>query len=185
MPSVADRMYIALCYVKQKSEVNMTKPLKPHYLMILISTLKMLLTLVVFFAISVSLSPNKYYSALNLTKILIPIAVILYAYLYYFWQSVTININDEKFDFNMTAGRKNHIEVPFKDIESVSLKQGLLEKLFCVSRLAITIKNVEKTYGGEIMVLDHYLVFKTSQAQEFMEIITNNMNITLKSIPKY
>lgn len=163
----------------------MTKPLKPHYLMILISTLKMLVTLVVFFAISVSLSPNKYYSALNLTKILIPIAVILYAYLFYFWQSVTITITDEKLDFKMTAGRKNHIEVCFSDIESVSLKQGFLEKLFSVSRLAITIKNVEKTYGGDVMVLDHYLVFKTSEAKEILEIIINNVNIALKNIPKY
>ncbi|MEA5085315.1 MAG: hypothetical protein VB018_14370 [Lachnospiraceae bacterium] len=162
----------------------MTKPLKPHYLLILISTLKMLLTILVFFAVSVSLSPNKYYSALNLTKILIPIAVIIYAYLFYFWHSVTINITDEKLDFNMTAGRKNHIEVLFSDLESVSLKQGFFEKIFCVSSLAFTIKNVEKTYGGEIMVLNHYLVFKTYEAKEILEILTNNMNNALKNIPK-
>ena len=163
----------------------MTKSLKPHYSMILIATLKMLLTLVAFFAVSVSLSPNKYYTALNLTKILIPIAVILYAYLFYFWHSVKINITDEKLNFNMTAGRNNHIDVLFSDLEGVSLKQGPFEKLFCVSRLAITIKNVEKTYGGEIMILDHYLVFKTSEAQEILEIVTNYMNNSLKNIPKY
>lgn len=163
----------------------MTKTLKPHYLMILISTLKMLLTLVVFFAVSISLSPNKYYSALNLVKILIPIAVIIYAYLFYFWHSITINITNEKLDFNMTAGRKNHIEVIYSDVETITLKQGFFEKIFGVSRIEIKIKNVEKTYGGQIMVLDQYMVFKTIQAEEIKEIITKNMNITLKNSPKY
>ncbi|MDD3569732.1 MAG: hypothetical protein PHY44_01350 [Lachnospiraceae bacterium] len=163
----------------------MTRPLKPHYLLILISMLKMLVTLLVFFGIAVLLSPNKYYSALNLAKMIIPIAIISYVSMFYFWHSITINITNEKLDFKMTAGRKNHIEVFYSDMETIILKQGIFEKLFGVSRLSIKIKNVEKTYGGEIMVLEQYLVFKTAEAQEIVEIITNNMNIALKNIPKY
>lgn len=156
----------------------MTKPLKPHYLLIPISMLKMLVTLLVFFGVAVSLSPNKYYSALNLAKLIIPIAIISYVSMFYFWHSITINISNEKLDFNMTAGRKNHIEVIYSDVETVTLKQGIFEKLFGVSRIAIKIKNVEKTYGGEIMVLEQYLVFKTLEAKEIVEIITNNVNNT-------
>ncbi|MGE4214818.1 MAG: PH domain-containing protein [Anaerotignaceae bacterium] len=163
----------------------MSKTLKPHYLLILISTLKMLTTLLVFFGVAVSLSPNKYYSAINLAKILIPIAVIIYAYMFYFWHSVTINVTAERLDFNMTAGRKNHIVVIYSDVETVTLKQGIFEKLFGISRIAIKIKNVEKTYGGQIMVLYQYMVFKTAEAEEIKDVITKSMNIPLKSIPKY
>jgi hypothetical protein len=105
--------------------------------------------------------------------------------MFYFWHSITIKVSDEKLDFNMSAGRKNHIEVIYSDVETVTLKQGIFEKLFGVSRIAIKIKNVEKTYGGQIMVLYQYMVFKTTEAEEIKEIITKSMNITLKNIPKY
>jgi|GEM_PF-3555964 Bacterial membrane flanked domain. len=163
----------------------MTKNLKPHYLLILISTLKMIATLLVFFALAILLSPNKYYTALNLIKMLLPVVVLIYAYMFYFWHSVTMNITAEKLDFNMTAGRQNHIEILYNDIETLTLKQGFFEKMFGVSRISITIKNVEKTYGGKIMTLDQYMVFKTIKAEEISRIITENMNITLKNGPKY
>ena len=163
----------------------MTKTLKPHYLLILISTLKMIVTLLIFFAVSVSLSPNKYYSAINLIKLLIPLAVLIYAYIFYFWHSITIEITDEKLDFNMTAGRKNHIEVLYTDIAAITLKKGFFEKIFNLSRISITIKDVEKTYGGKIMVLDQYMVFKTPEAEEIKEVLSKHMNNPLKNIPEY
>lgn len=163
----------------------MTKTLKPHYLLILLATLKMVATLLIFFGISVSISPNKYYSAIHLTKMLIPIAIVIYVYLFYFWHSVTICITDKKLDFTMTAGRKNHIEVFYEDITSVAIKRGFWEKLLGVSRISLTIKDVEKTYGGQIMVLDQYMVFSADEAEEVREVLTKHMNIPLKNIPEY
>lgn len=163
----------------------MTKNLKPHYLLILVSTLKMILTLLVFFVLAILLSPNKYYTALNLIKILFPIIILVYAYMFYFWHSVTINITAKKLDFNMTAGRQNHIEIFYNDIETLTLKQGFIEKMFGISRISMKIKNVEKTYGGKIMILDQYMFFKTIEAEEIVRIITENINITLKSSPSH
>lgn len=151
----------------------MEKSARPHYILILISTIKMLAVLIVFFAAAVAVSPNKYYSALNLLKMLIPLSVLIYAYLFYFWHSVTITFFEDKFIFNMAAGRKNHIEVSYSDIESITLKQGFLEKIFGVTRIFVSIKDVEKTYGGNIMVLEQYLVFETSLAKEIAEQIQN------------
>ena len=152
----------------------MEKNLKPHYTLILISTLKMTFILALCYIAAVAVSPNKYYSALNLLKMFIPAAVLIYAYMFYFWNSVSICFNNDKLIFNMTAGRKNHIEVLYSEITHIKTTQGILEKLFGVSRISITIGGDEKTYGSSAMVLENYLVFKNETTKEVINMIKAN-----------
>ncbi|MCI8341695.1 MAG: PH domain-containing protein [Firmicutes bacterium] len=149
----------------------MYKKLKPHYMLILISTIKTAAVLSLFYAAAVFLSPNRYYSALNLLKMFIPAIVLAYVYLFFFWQSIEIELSKKELIFTMKFGRKNHIEILCSDIDNVSIKQGWLEKIFGVSRVCLTLKNSEKTYGSDTMVLEHYLVFKNETANEFAKFI--------------
>ena len=150
----------------------MNKTFKPHYILILISTLKAMGVLSIFFAIAILSSPTKFATAINLIKVLIPVILITYTYIMLFWKGITFETSAEKFDFRMKTGRKQHIEIDYTDIETVELKEGFLEKLFNVTRLSISLKGKEKIYADDTMVLNQYLVFKKDEAKEVLSLLT-------------
>jgi len=149
----------------------MEKKFEPHYILILISTLKATGVLLIFFAVAVLSSPTKVATIFNLVRVLVPVVLITYVYIMLFWKGITFETNGEKFDFRMKTGRKRHIEIYYSDIENIELKEGFLEKLFNVSRLSISLKGKEKIYADDTMVLNQYLVFKKDEAKEILSIL--------------
>lgn len=151
----------------------MEKHLKPHYILILIATLKAFGVILLFLLIASMLSP--YGLSPNILRTLIPMTILIYLYVMFFWHGVTIVLTDKVINFKMKAGRQNHILLNFEDIESIKTKQGILEKLFGVERIYITIKGIEKTYADQTMVLSQYMVFKKEEAKEIVNHITKNI----------
>lgn len=152
----------------------MEKKLKPHYFLILIATLKAFAVIFLFLFIASVLSPYKS-SLFNILKTLFPVTILVYIYVFFFWHGVSITLNDEIIDFKMKAGRKNHIVISYSDIEKIWTKQGILEKIFGVERIFISLKGVEKTYADQTMVLSQYMVFPKEETKDIIEKITKNM----------
>ena len=144
---------------------------KPHYLYMLITTLKYLAALLVFYVIAVIISPNRYYTALNTLKVLIPVAIIIYAYLFYFWHGVSIEIDNEKIIFTMTVGRKNYVEIPLNEISSAELKEPFLCKIFNLKQISIRSEEMEYKTGSDIFVVNKFLIFSAPQAEEIIQLI--------------
>ncbi|MGL4790761.1 MAG: hypothetical protein ACRCW1_05055 [Anaerotignaceae bacterium] len=144
---------------------------KPSWTLIIISTIKMIFVLGIFYCIAIFTSSSKYYTAINLLKIILPLIVIIYTYVFLFWNSVSIELQKNKLDFRMKVGRKNHIELFYNDIESISIKETFLEKLFGVATMEFVIKNMENEYGGNLMVLRQYMVFKKDLCHEIAAYI--------------
>lgn len=146
---------------------------KPHYLYMLVTTLKYLAALLIFYVIAIIFSPDRYYTALGTLKVLIPVAIIIYAYLFYFWHGVSIEIDSEKIIFTMTVGRKNHVKIPLNDISSVELKEPFLCKLFNLKQISIRSNSMEYKTGSDIFVVEKFLIFSSADAENIVSLISN------------
>lgn len=145
--------------------------IKPHYAQIIIHTLKLLSILIICFIAAFIISPNKYYTALNGAKIIIPLSVIIYAYFFYFWKSVSICINEEKLIFDMPVGRKNHVEISLSNINNVIVYQGFFDKIFGVSRIKLDVLNMERQTGSDLSVVENYLVFSSENCKNIVQVL--------------
>lgn len=156
----------------------MNDQIRPHSLLIVVTTLKVTLALLVFFLLALLLSPSKVASAYLLGRVFLLLIVLCYGYLFFFWHGVTFSFGETELTFFMKAGRKNEIHLPYQNIQSISLRQGTLEKLFGVTRLFLTLKT-ENTYGSDQMVLNQYLLFDTRTARQLYEKIAEKVPVQM------
>lgn len=147
--------------------------LKPHYSYILLQTLKLAAAIFIFYIIAVAVSPNRYYTAVNGLKVFIPTLIIIYAYLFFFWYSALITVDDEKLVFTSKSGRKNHIEIYISDIKNVTVYQRFADKIFGVSRIKLDVKNMSHQTGTELPVVENYLVFLSADCQKLADALYN------------
>lgn len=156
----------------------MNDQLRPHYFLIAVSTLKATAALLAFFLLALLLSPSKLASAYLLGRLFLLFVVLCYGYLFFFWHGVSFSFGEASLTFLMKAGRKNHIELPYEAIASLSLQQGAIERIFGVSRLSLTLQE-ENTYGSDQMVLNQYLVFDTKTAQQLYDKISAKVPVQM------
>lgn len=145
--------------------------LKPHYLSVLVQTLKLFAALLVCFAIALISTPSKMYTFYNGIKLLIPIFVIIYAYLFFFWRGAEIEFNEKSIIFNSKSGRKNHVEIAVKDIKNIEIYQRNLDKIFGLSRLRLDVEGMNHQTGSDLAVIENYLVFSNSQCQNAVNLL--------------
>lgn len=151
--------------------------LKPHYLSVLAQTLKLFAALLVCFAIALISTPSKMYTFYKGIKLLIPIFVIIYAYLLFFWKGAEIEFNENSIVFNSKSGRKNHVEIPVKDIKNIEIYQKPLDNIFGLSRLRLEADGMDRQTGSDLAVVENYLVFSNSQCKNAVNLLKTYMEV--------
>jgi len=137
--------------------------LKPHFLSILLNTIRLIGVVIVFFAFAVVFSPDKYATALRGIKFVIPLSVIVYAYLFYFWHGVHFVIGNGKIEFFSKIGRKNHVEIDMKDINEMMIMRTSFLKKMNVFKIKLDVDGMNHRTGSDLSVVENYLVFKKAQ----------------------
>lgn len=136
---------------------------KPHFLSILLNTIKLIGAVVFFFAIAVVVSPDKYATALRGTKFVILLTVVVYAYLFYFWSGVHFVFGKDKIEFFSKIGRKNHVVIPYKDINEMMIMRTSFLKKMNVFKIKLDVDGMTHRTGSDLSVVENYLVFKKAQ----------------------
>ena len=144
--------------------------LKPHYLSILLNTIKLIGAVLVFFAVAVVISPDKNATALRAMQFAIPLTVIVYAYLFYFWRGVSFVIKEDKIEFFSKIGRKNHVEIYFKDINEMMIMRTSFLKKMNVFKIKLDVDGMTHRTGSDLSVVENYLVFKKAQCIALADI---------------
>jgi len=142
---------------------------KPHYLSILLNTVRLIGVVVVAFAVAVVISPDKYATALRGVQFILFLSVVVYAYLFYFWNGVSFNITDEKIEFFSKIGRKNHIEIHFKDINEMMIMRTSFLRKMNVFKIKLDVEGADRRTGSDVSIVENYLVFKKAQCLQLAD----------------
>ena len=136
---------------------------KPHFLSILLNTMKLIGAVLFFFAVAVVFSPDKYTTALRGIKFVLPLTVVVYAYLFYFWSGVHFVMGKDKIEFFSKIGRKNHITIYYKDINEMMIMRTSFLRKMNVFKIKLDVNGMTNRTGSDLSVVENYLVFKKAQ----------------------
>jgi len=146
---------------------------KPSRLQPLLTIIRFIILLIIFYGIALIVSPAKTYTAFFYLKIFVPITIVMSVYIIVTSKGAVINLSENTIEINLDFSRNKKTVLNKQNIGTVSMYQSLPARALNLYQIRLAANTSVPDDEKKASLISQYMVFDKETADKILSYLKN------------